>query len=525
MISSTEEKASFPPATTQRMFSGRRFTLLAVVSVLVGAYAAIIAINWPFKEAALIEVLHKRSLRPVFIGRFHRTYFPPGCVAEGIRFLGIKDPSQPPLLTIQKLVLEDSYANLLLFQRRLTSVNIIGMHLVVPAKQPAGEPSPVMPLTYSDQSSQLRIGLISANSAVLDFEKLSAKPPLHLVVSKLSLYGVGGNSSVSYTTDILNSEPVGDIHSSGSWGPWNPSNPASTRVQGEYVYQNVHLSSLPGTTGLLLSRGRFNGTFGQMNVEGQANVANFKVNGASHARELHAEIHAVIDATKGDVFLKRIVASFDRTTLLFNGSVAGKQGEAGKTVDLTVTAGRARLEDLLRLFISSERAAMTGNIALQGHIIVPPGEEPFLEKLSVKGAFGVSAGLFSDKRTEQGLARLSVSAVKGDKEEDRENPQTVLSDIRGQVEANHGLARLTRLGFAVPGAHATLDGTFNLISLRSDLHGALVTTGNISDSTNGAKSFFLKALTPFFKRKKHVKVVPFKISGPFGHTTTALDFK
>jgi hypothetical protein len=175
------------------------------------------------------------------------------------------------------------------------------------------------------------------------------------------------------------------------------------------------------------------------------------------------------------------------------------------------------------LFIAAERPAMSGNITVNGHMNLAPGKAPFLQRIILKGAFGVDAGLFGDKATERELAKVSVSAIKGDKEEDREDPQTVLSNIKGQVEASGGVAHLSRLSFSVPGAHAKLTGTFNLDTYRSDMHGVLITNGEISDAATGMKSLFLKALTPFFKRKKHARIVPFKISGPYGQTSISLD--
>jgi hypothetical protein len=73
------------------------------------AYIAIIAMNWPFTQRAVIDVLQQRSLRAVTIGRFDRTYFPPGCIAEDVRFLHRKHKEKPPLITVRKLVLATNY--------------------------------------------------------------------------------------------------------------------------------------------------------------------------------------------------------------------------------------------------------------------------------------------------------------------------------------------------------------------------------------------------------------------------------
>ena len=79
------------------------------VAALAVIYIAVIAANWPFTQQAVIDALQERSLRTVTIGHFSRTYFPPGCTAEDIRFLHRKHKEKQPLITVGKLVLVTSY--------------------------------------------------------------------------------------------------------------------------------------------------------------------------------------------------------------------------------------------------------------------------------------------------------------------------------------------------------------------------------------------------------------------------------
>jgi hypothetical protein len=44
----------------------------------------------------------------------------------------------------------------------------------------------------------------------------------------------------------------------------------------------------------------------------------------------------------------------------------------------------------------------------------------------------------------------------------------------------------------------------------------------ISNTTSGTKSFFLKMMEPFFKKKKKGEIVPVRISGTFGHPSFGL---
>lgn len=87
--------------------------------MLLGAiiYIAVIAMNWPFTERALIDALQERSVRTVTIGRFYRTYFPPGCTAEDIRFLHRLHKEKEPLIKVRKLVLVTTYSQILTLRK------------------------------------------------------------------------------------------------------------------------------------------------------------------------------------------------------------------------------------------------------------------------------------------------------------------------------------------------------------------------------------------------------------------------
>jgi AsmA-like C-terminal region len=86
-----------------------------------------------------------------------------------------------------------------------------------------------------------------------------------------------------------------------------------------------------------------------------------------------------------------------------------------------------------------------------------------------------------------------------------------------------GTARLSNLSFSVPGALAQLQGTYNLITERVDLHGTLRTNSEPSDTTHGMKSMLLKVLDPFFKKKHAGYAMPVKITGTYEHPAFGLD--
>src|ERR1700755_565081 len=146
--------------------SPRLIRWLAIVIASVGAVFAIaivvLVLNWPFTKQALLDIMQERSVRTVTIDRFHVTYFPPGCVAEGISFLHRKHKDKPPLITISRLEVRGSYGNMLSIHKRLSSVRIYGMHVTVPPSDPNGGPNPVMPLTQGPSGGSVIIGTVVA---------------------------------------------------------------------------------------------------------------------------------------------------------------------------------------------------------------------------------------------------------------------------------------------------------------------------------------------------------------------------
>ena len=508
-------------------FARKHWIVLTVAGLVVvcGIYALVLALNWPFEKQAIIDVLQQRSARRVTIERFYKTYFPPGCVAQGINFLHRVHKEKTPLITVEKLVMTTSYSRILTLQRRLTLVRVFNMHVTVPPSEP-GKPNPVMPLTYNGNSgSSIVVDRTIADGAVLDFlSKEPGKKPFRLMIDKLRLDGIGNNEPMFYRTIISNQMPPGKIRSTGVFGTWNPKNPGSTPVRGTYRFDNANLAAFGAISGTLFSTGKFNGTLSRINIEGMTDIPNFKVTDTSHTRRLSTTFQAVVDGTKGDTSLSNVTAHFDNTTVYFKGSVAGQEGKSGKFVSLDMSESSGRIEDLLNLFISATTPPMTGSVSFRGHLDLPPGNALFVQRMRLQGDFGVAAGKFSDKETEGDLTRLSESANKHPKQEEPENAENVLSDLRGHADSTNGVATFSNLSFTVPGARARLAGTYNLVNYKIDLHGILTTTGQPGDATTGFKSLLVKAISPFFKRRHNEKVVPFKITGNYSNPRVDLDF-
>lgn len=503
----------------------RKHWLLLAGAVAVGAFAVeclVLAANWPFTKQSVIDILQERSARSVLIGGFRRTYFPPGCVAENIQFLHRLHKEKVPLITVRRLVITSSWPRMLSLRQRLTLVRIFDMNVTVPPSEP-GKPNPVMPLTYSGKSgASIVVDRTIADGAVLTFlPKDPSKKPFRLTIDKLRLDGIGNNEPMFYRTIISTYMPPGKIRSTGVFGTWNPKDPGNTPLHGTYSFDDANLAAFGGISGTLSSKGSFEGTLRHVNVAGTANVPDFKVTDTSHSRQVTTGFQAIVDGTKGDTYLTSATGRFDRTTVEFKGSIAGQEGRPGKVASFDLAETSGRVEDLLDLFISAKLPPMTGSVTFRGHVDIPPGEAQLIERMKLVGDFGVGAGKFTDRGTEGDVWRLSESADK--REKGREDPATVLSDLRGHAVAANGVTTLTHLAFTVPGAKAVMHGTYNLVNYSVDLKGTLITTGQPGDATTGVKSLFVKALTPFFKHRHGNKVVPFKITGNYHDPALNLD--
>ncbi len=502
----------------------RRWILvsMAVVGVGVAVVVILLALNWPFTQAAVTKTLEDRFAREVTIRKFRSTYFPPGCVAEGIDFLHRKRKDLAPLISVESLILRTGYTGLLRINKLVNYVQVVGLHIRVPPKKP-GASQQIFPLTNSTSGKTLTIGEITTDNAVVEFlAKEPDKDRFILKIDHLTLDHVGQSDPVTFHARFNNTEPPGEIRSDGQFGPWNDNDPGSTTLSGSYTYEHVKLGVFEGIAGTLSSRGKFGGTIGHIEAEGDVDVPDFNVSGSRHADHLASNFHAVVDGTNGDTYLTRVESHFGRTTIISEGDVKGHSGQHGKTVILTISVNQGRIEDLLRLFTGTAQPAETGTVRLRTKVELPPGPQAFLRRLRLNGEFGIGSGRFTDPQIQLPVNRLAESARGESKHQEEADTTIVLSNLKGRVSANGGVANISKASFTEPGTLAEIEGTYNLIDKKLDLRGVLHTSGKLADTKSGFKSLVLKALGPFIK-KKSVTVVPFVIKGTSSDPSFALD--
>ena len=504
--SHSEISASRPPEKT-RIRSFLTGTILFVLFLL-GAGITFGDKFWPFSEKSVIEDLAEASDSTVTIHSYHPTYFPiPGCVLEGIEFRHGNDHFR--LITIDKMRIEGSYIGIL--TRHVPRITTERAQIFIP---PFGSHE-----IFHSQHSNLVVDELVANGSSVSFlSDDQSKHPTRFDVHEALFTGARWGSPISYRLRFRNPNPPGEIAVSGNFGPWADGHHEDTPLSGAYKFNHADLSVYGGIAGVLNSEGKFDGVFKHLNVSGFTDIPDFEVKNGGHRVRLRTRFDAFVNATNGDTFLNRVEAEFGRTSVIAAGSVAGSKESKGKMAKLNLTSHNGRIEDILGLF-TSERAPMSGPISLSSRVEIPSGDSPFLKKVRLRGNFGVDNANFSKPETQRDVDALSAGA----RGMNKEDPETVLTHLNGQVDLVDGEAKFTDLSFGVPGANARFHGTYSVLNYKIDLHGSMRVDTKISKTSNGLKSFLLKVMDPFFKKKRKGEVVPVHIEGTYEKPQFGLD--
>jgi hypothetical protein len=199
--------------------------LWVVGAVFLGGVAigiVVLAMHWPFTQDAIIKALEEASGRPVQIRTFSNSYFPPGCTAEGIRFLRHKHPEAAPIITVEKLTIQGSIMGLFSSPKRLAVVRVVGMHMIVPPELDEPDNNHVA-LNAGPGGKSLAISKITADGAVLEFVREDRQEkPYVLKIDRLGITDVGSGAPMSYRATLTNRNRPGSFAARASSAPGIP---------------------------------------------------------------------------------------------------------------------------------------------------------------------------------------------------------------------------------------------------------------------------------------------------------------
>jgi hypothetical protein len=427
----------------------------------------------------------------------------------------------PPLIEVKTVSMYAQLAELLRPQPYISFVQLDGLQIHTPPRVPGGEP--LIHKTDQDLATKypVMIGEMRADDASIQVLRAqSDKPPREFLIHHLDLHNVSFDRPAQFHALLTNAIPKGEIDATGAFGPWQAEEPSATPADGHYIFANADLGTLKGLRGILSSRGTFSGPLDYLAVAGFTDTPDFGLRIGGKPVALHTDFIAQVNGTNGDVILKSVVAKFLHTTLAVNGKIVDVSREIkGRTIYLNASSDNARIEDLLRLAVNSDEPLMTGSANLKATIDIPEGEDDVLERMKLAGQFGVGNAQFTSATVQQKVDTLSR---KGQGKPTDTNISEVASDLRGNFRVAHGVVTFTSLSFAVQGASVHLDGTYNIDNTAMDFSGDLLMQAKLSQTTTGAKSFFLKAADPFFKGKNGGSDVPIRIGGTKDHPTFGL---
>jgi len=238
---------------------------------------------------------------------------------------------------------------------------------------------------------------------------------------------------------------------------------------------------------------------------------------------LHTQFHAVVDGTDGDTFLEPVSAKVRHSSFSARGKVV-RTVSGKRDIELQVTMSRGRIEDLLALGVRTDIPVLSGAIAANAKMSLPPGEEDIANRLILDGKFHIRSSFFSNDKLQDRIDSLSLRSRGKPKLAKEADPPDVPSDLQGTFKLRNALLNFSFLHFAIPGTHADMTGQYSLDGNVFDFHGTLKLDARLSQMTTGWKSILLKPFDPFFHKDGAGTELPFKITGTRSEPHFGLDF-
>jgi uncharacterized protein involved in outer membrane biogenesis len=301
--------------------------LSAVVAIMIAA----IALHWPYSERMLVPTLQDTFRANVTIPKFRRFYLPhPGCEAEIVTLLRPQsDKGAAPLATVQKLTITGRYLDLIFRPHHIAEIRLDGLNVLIPAR--AGEVSRQPQLGGDALPSEVSIGTVRADGAVLEFDKEDSKePPLKFEIHQLGIGRIAAGEAMAYQVSMKIPEPPGELASKGTFGPLQAGPIGKLPLHGNVTLTGAKLDKYPGIGGTVSSEENFSGTLEQLQVSGEATVPDFHLKSAGHAIVVTSQFQVIVNELEGEARLQNVGGKIGQTAVRVQGEVA-KNAKVGKT--------------------------------------------------------------------------------------------------------------------------------------------------------------------------------------------------
>ena len=421
----------------------------------------------------------------------------------------------PPIIQLDRFEAVTGFWDIFSKPVRVSRVTVQGLQLHTPPKRDGGGENRQKPKSADEKpkpAAFLLEELIADGTRLEVIPKTPGKDPLVYHIAKLKLTQVARDRGMKYDAVLTNAKPPGQIQAKGEFGPWETEEPGDTPLSGDYRFRNADLSVFKGIAGILASDGKFTGVLERIDANGSADVPDFQTKVAANKVHLQTEYHAIIDGTNGETLLQPVDAHFLNSSIHAEGGVVNKEGLKGKTVELDATVNRGRLEEILLLGVKASKRPMRGIISFKTKLVIPPGDQDVIEKLYLNGDFGIGGATFTSLNVQNKVETLSRRS-QGQTDDTDADQEDVVSNLKGHFVLKNAVVTFTNLTFTVPGAFIQLSGTYGLRTEELDFRGTAKLDAKLSQMTTGFKSFLLKMVDPFFKKKDAGAVLPIRITG------------
>jgi hypothetical protein len=497
--------------------------LLVFVGLVGTAMVWVLRHAEPILQARIIETLSARFHSTATLEGFHVSVTHGLRISgEGLKIFSPADPNaqQPgiqPIIAVQEFQFSAGILNLLHTPMRVHRTYLKGLQINIPPKEQrtaGGKPGKIK--IYVDE-------FVCEKAQLIINTLVPGKLPLEFDISRLNMREIGPGQPLHFDATLTNPKPVGEIQSSGLFGTWQADNPRSSPVRGRYSFSAADLSTIKGIGGILSSTGEYEGTLGNIVVNGETSTPDFRIAISGHPVPLDTKFHAVVDGTTGDTYLQPVQATIVNSSLVAKGSIVRVRNPNGHRIVLEVTLNPARIEDLLKLGVRTDPPVMTGAAKLSTKLDLSPGEADVSNRLKLAGTFLISAAHFTNDKIQSKVDMLSMRGQGRPKEAKGDIPD-VPSLMSGTYRLSDGRISFSKLRFQMAGAQVNLTGKYSLDGNEFDFRGKARMHAKLSHMVTGWKSVLLKPVDPLLSKHGAGTEIPVKVSGTRSEPHFGLDF-
>lgn len=455
----------------------------------------------------VVEQLQVKFQSDVELGELHVRLLPDVGVAGeelSIRLHNRKD--LPPMFHVAKFTFNLGWTGILNAPHHISGIYVENMTITIPPKGEKKDKPPAPKKKFPDVTID---EIVINNTDLVIVPKKAGKVPLDFDIHDLVLKSVGRDKPLDFHGELTNAKPQGEIATRGTFGPWDADEPGDTALTGTYKFTDADLGPFPGIAGTLSSTGDFKGQLNEIEVAGKTDTPNFSLDPVGHAVPLHTDFSATVDGTDGDTYLHPVKATLGKSVIVCEGSVVHVPDQ-GHLIQLNVDAPDAHIEDILALAINSDKPFMTGPAKIKAKLKIPPGKFKVLQKMILDGKVDIANANWSDPKVRDKLESLSRHAEGKPGDEDAGSS---VANLNGDFKLEKAVIHFRSLTFSVPGANLDLTGDYDIGESNLDFAGHLRLQAKLSQTVTGKKSFFLKAVDPFFSKDGAGTLLPITITG------------